>query len=201
MLLRLKKIIKTAIMGGLVVLLPSFLLVNIAIWLYQLIQSSTLPLVLGLNHYLQQPLWLVQFIIVALILSICLLMGLLIQNRLGAFFVERIESLILNRFPGYKSLKELVGYFLSNDKKSVFSHPVLVQPWGNDSWMTGFLVDSQNNTATVFIPTGPNPSTGLIVHVATNKLRTIDATSTEVFKTIIGCGVGSSAFYIKENHS
>lgn len=195
MFIRIKSIIKTAVMGGLVVLLPSFLLVNIVIWLFHLIQQATLPMVAFLSTYTQQHVWVSQLVVLFFILSVCLLTGLFIQNRLGAFFVERIESLILNRFPGYQSIKELVGHFLASEKKSLFSQPVLVCPWGNDTWMSGFLVDGDEQVATVFVPTGPNPSTGLVLHIRRENIRPIDAASSDVFKTIIGCGAGSTQFY------
>lgn len=195
MFIRIKKIIKTAIVGGLVVLLPSFLLINIIIWLFHLIQQATLPMVAFIDSYAQQPTWVSQLFVLLLILSVCLFTGLFIRNRLGAFFVERTESLILNRFPGYQSLKELVGYFLASDKKSVFSQPVLVCPWGSDTWMSGFLVDGDEDVATVFVPTGPNPSTGLVLHIRRENIRHIDAASSDVFKSIIGCGAGSTQFY------
>lgn len=195
MIQRIKKIIKTAIMGGLVVLLPSFLLINIAVWLFHLIQQATLPMVVFLSTYTHHQVWISQLIVLFIILSICLFTGLFIQNRLGAFFVERTESLILNRFPGYQSIKELVGYFLASEKKSLFSQPVLVNPWGNDTWMSGFLVDGDEQMATVFLPTGPNPSTGLVLHIRRENIRPIQASSSDVFKTIIGCGAGSTQFY------
>lgn len=195
MFIRIKRIIKTAIMGGLVVLLPSFLLINIAIWLFHLIQQATLPMVVFLSAAIQQPEWVSQLAVLLIILAICVFTGLFIQNRLGAFFVERTESLILNRFPGYQSIKELVGYFLASEKKSLFSQPVLVKPWGNDTWMSAFLVDEEGETVTVFVPTGPNPSTGLVLHTSKANTRPLDASSSEVFKTIIGCGAGSKQFY------
>lgn len=195
MLQRIKNLIKPALMGGLVVLLPSFLLINILIWLSGVVNTATLPMVRFISNQLELPLWVSQAMVLLLILFICLFTGLLIQNRLGAFLINRTESLILNRFPGYQSLKELVGYFLSPEKKSAFSQPVLACPWGDDTWLTAFLVDGDDVLATVFVPTGPNPSTGLILHIPREKIRPLNVSSSDAFKSVIGCGVGSSAFY------
>lgn len=185
--------IKPTLLGGLIVLLPSFLLVNIVIWLAAIINEATLPLVNFASNKLGLSMWFSQLLLLLSVIAACFFTGILIHNRLGAFIVEKTESIVLNRFPGYRSLKELVGYFLSPDKKSVFSQPVLVRPWGDDSWMTGFLMDEdENDTVTVFIPTAPNPSTGLILHTTQDRIKPLQVSGSEAFKNIIACGVGSA---------
>ncbi|HEY9033955.1 MAG TPA: DUF502 domain-containing protein [Pseudomonadales bacterium] len=192
--------IKPTLLGGVIVLLPAFLLFNILIWLTAIVHESTLPLVDFASQQLGLSLWFAQMLVLLLLIGICFVTGMLIRNRLGAFIVEKTESLVLNRFPGYQSLKELVGYFLSPDKKSVFSQPVLVCPWGNDTWMTGFLMDSDGQTSTVFVPTAPNPSTGLVLHVSSQQVQPLPVSGSDAFKNIIACGVGSASLLYRHKN-
>lgn len=191
-----KDFIKPTLIGGLIVLLPSFLLFNIVMWLLGLLHSATLPIILFFSKQLGFSAWFSQLIGLVVVLGVCFLMGMAIRNRLGAFIVDSIESMILNRFPGYKPLKDLVGYFLSPEKKSAFSQPALINPWGDETWLTGFVMDEgDSGLVTVFIPTAPNPSTGLILHLPARRIKKLDISGSEAFKSIIACGVGSASAY------
>lgn len=193
MIQRVNNFIKVTLMGGLVILLPSFLLVNIMMWLFGIIRDSTLPVVnifvdaFHMSHFISQ------LVVLGMIIAICFFIGITVRNRLGAFIIHGTEKAILSRFPGYVTLKELVGYFFSSDKKSAFSQPVLVRPWGDDTWLTGFFIEESSPThVTVFVPTAPNPSSGFIMHVTRERIKPLNVSGSDVFKTVIGCGVGSS---------
>jgi uncharacterized membrane protein len=193
---RINHFLKVTLMGGLVVLLPSFLLVNIALWLFGILHDSTKPVVSFISEDFHLSLFLSQLIVLALITAICFVTGILVRNRLGAILIQGTEKAILNRFPGYVTLKELVGYFFSTEKKSAFSQPVLVSPWGNEIWLTGFYIEKSSPThSTVFVPTAPNPSSGFILHVPDDRIRMVSTSSSEAFKTVIGCGSGSSVLF------
>ena len=193
MIQRINQFIKATLMGGLVVILPSILLLNILWWLNELMKDTTRPLVnvfvdnIGLSELLSQ------VIVISIVIGICFFLGVVIRNRVGAFLIQGAEKQILERIPGYSMIKELVGYFLASDKKSAFSSPALVQPWGTDVWLTGFIVEEINDTySTVFIPTAPNPlPVALFVICLSQKYVLLITVETEMFKTIVACGAGS----------
>lgn len=196
MIPKINNFIKATLMGGLVILLPSFLLVNIMIWMFGIIHDSTLPVVNIMGEYFKMSHFLSQMVVLGIITCICFFIGITVRNRLGAFLIHGTEKVILSRFPGYITLKELVGYFFSSDKKSAFSQPVLVRPWGEETWLTGFFIEKSSPThSTVFVPTAPNPSSGFIMHVPDERIKPVSTSSSEVFKTVIGCGSGSSMLF------
>ncbi|NJN52140.1 MAG: DUF502 domain-containing protein [Gammaproteobacteria bacterium] len=117
--------------------------------------------------------------------------GCLRQQPSGHRIFEWIESRTVGRLPGYKAIKEVVEYFGKNDRNP-FAKPVAVKFTDTVSF-TGFLADERGDSATVFVPTGPNPTTGLIVHVPLAHVTRLGTPGAEVLKTIIACGAGAQA--------
>jgi uncharacterized membrane protein len=55
----------------------------------------------------------------------------------------------------------------------------------------GFLSDERGDSCTVFLPTGPNPTTGLVVHVPRAQVEMLNVSSSDAMKTILACGAGA----------
>ncbi len=88
-------------------------------------------------------------------------------------------------------IKETVRQFLGK-KKTPFSSVALAQVFQNDNLMTAFITDSHSDERyTVFVPTGPNPTSGNIYHLKKQYVHHIDVTVEYVLRTIISCGAGS----------
>ena len=61
--------------------------------------------------------------------------------------------------------------------------------------MTGFITDTHGEFYTVFVPTGPNPTSGNIYHVHQSKLTRTNTPVDTGMKTIISCGAGSNEIF------
>ena len=95
--------------------------------------------------------------------------------------------------PGYSIIKETVAQFIGN-KKSPFSSAALVQIFGNETMVSAFVTDEhEDGSYTVFVPTGPNPTSGNIYHLPGKFVHPIDAPVEDLMRSIISCGAGSSA--------
>jgi uncharacterized membrane protein len=69
----------------------------------------------------------------------------------------------------------------------------LVQVFGNETPMTAFITDTHDDgRVTVFIPTGPNPTSGLIFHLKKEFVHPVNVTVEETMRSVIGCGAGST---------
>ena len=68
-----------------------------------------------------------------------------------------------------------------------------MRPFGNDTMMTGFVTDRNPDSpfTTVFVPTGPNPTSGNIYHIRNEFVSDLDVKIDIGMKTVIGCGAGS----------
>lgn len=181
--------IRNTLVGGFLVALPLILFVNLVIWLGEWFLDQATPLSTLLADDLDAPSWVGKALGIGIALAVCFTLGAFVSNTLGGRIFHWVESRTVGRLPGYKAIKEVVEYFGKNDRNP-FTRPVIVR-LSTDVALTGFLADERADSCTVFIPTGPNPTTGLIVHVQPTQITRLGAPGAEVLKTIIACGAGA----------
>ena len=88
--------------------------------------------------------------------------------------------------------KETVGQFIGN-KESPFSSVALAQIFGNETLVSAFITDKHaDGSYTVFVPTGPNPTSGNIFHLEAKYVYKIDVSVEDAMRSIISCGAGSA---------
>lgn len=193
---RLRNLFRTTALGGLVAILPLALIIIFFRWIINLIQKYLEPLVNLINT--ESELMIVALYIIAVIAIILLffLLGLFIQTRIGKFFRTVLEEQYLMKIPGYKIARETVMQFFGK-QKSFFREVVLVDIFNSGTLMTGFITDDHEDSdfITVFVPTGPNPTSGNIYHVSKEKVYRTKTTVDTGMKSIISCGAGSSNIF------
>ena len=74
---------------------------------------------------------------------------------------------------------------------------VLVDIFNSGALMTGFITDDQGDIISVFVPTGPNPTSGNIYHLQKERVTRTTAAVDVGMKTIISCGAGSAEVFAK----
>jgi len=200
---KIKSFIKTSLLGGLIVLLPVGILITVFMWVFGLIQDMVQPLtemVMAARPELQKLLAVV--VALGIIVAACFLVGVIVRTRVGRFIHEQLETHILKIAPGYSLIKETVQQFLGN-RPSPFSSVALVQIFGNETLVTAFVTESHDNGwYSVFVPTGPNPTSGNIFHLKPEYVHHVDQPVSDVMRSIISCGAGSDSIikaYEKEN--
>ncbi|MEA1886411.1 MAG: DUF502 domain-containing protein [Bacteroidota bacterium] len=193
---RLRNFFRTTALGGLVAILPLVLIIIFFRWIVNLIQRYLEPLVNLINT--ESELMIIALYILAVIAIIFLffLLGLFIKTRIGNFFRTILEEQYLSKIPGYKLARETVMQFFGK-QKSFFKEVVLVDIFNSGSLMTGFITDDHEDSdfLTVFVPTGPNPTSGNIYHVLKEKTIRTKTTVDIGMKSIISCGAGSSNIF------
>jgi uncharacterized membrane protein len=176
---RLKSFIKTSIIGGLAVILPTALLIIIFKWLFIKITDIIQPLT---NLFVTKTKFqeaAADAIVIATILAVFFTVGIFVRTQFGHLLQEYFENRLLKIAPGYS-------------RKSPFSTVALVRAFQNDTLMTAFITDQHDNgLCTVFVPTGPNPTTGFVFHLKKEFVHPIGVSVQEAFQSIIGCGAGS----------
>jgi len=203
MMRRIKKFFKNIMIGGLGVILPVFLICLVFYWIFDLTSDFLRPVgeligetgildplakTLHINGY---EVILAQVLAVILILAVCFVLGLIVSTRIGKFFHKFIESGILMKVPGYRVIREVLDQFF-NPQDVPFSSVVLARPYNDEVMLTGFVTDSKDaDYITVFIPTGPNPTSGNIFHIPKERVKKIDTPVDVALKSVIGCGAGS----------
>ncbi len=190
---RLKSFLKTSLLGGVVVILPVAILASVTIWVFRLITGLIEPLTRILIKDSQLNEYAAEFIVIVLIISACFFVGVLVRTRLGGFFYRLIENRILKLAPGYSMIKDTVLQIFGSRKDSPFSSVALAQVFGNETLVTAFITDTHaDGSYTLFVPTGPNPTSGLIYHVEGKYVHPINIPVQDAMRSIISCGAGSA---------
>jgi uncharacterized membrane protein len=195
MLKRTKNFFRTTLLGGLIVILPTIILVFAFKWLFGIVGNGIKPLTDLVVNTVPLPDRYDQMIAPAIVISViilgCFFVGLFVRTRVGKWIYNGFEGSILTRAPGYKMVKETVNQFLGK-KKSPFSSVALVRIYENDTKVTAFITDRHDNgTVTVFVPTGPNPTSGFIYHLNEQYVHPIDISVEDAMRSVISCGAGS----------
>lgn len=187
---------KTTLIGSLAAVLPFGLLFLFVRWIIVLIEKFLEPLVNLFNTSSRISTIIVYLIMVASILTLFFFFGLFIRTQFGRILLRHIEKAYLMKIPGYKTSREIVQQFFGSSR-SFFSEVVLVDIFGTGVLMTGFITDYQESRKyiTVFVPTGPNPTSGLIYHMPKEKVFRSNVPVDVAIKSIISCGAGSSQVF------
>lgn len=187
---RIKEFFRTTVIGGVTVLLPGVVLLLILRWVWVNLQRALAPISDPVVTWWGLTEWQADLLGLLVVVAACFAVGLVVRVSLGRRLIHWFESSTVARLPGYGSIKEVISYFARQDQ-AVFSQPVLVTPTAGGPQLTGFVADRYGDTVTVFVPTGPNPTSGLIIHVPAERVVMLRMPVNRVFKTIISCGVGS----------
>ncbi len=190
---KLISVLKTTVIGGLVVILPSIIVFILFNWLYVKITDLIQPLTsLIINSGIRIPEFVADIVVIAIITGICFFLGLLVRTGFGRFIHEKLENKLARFAPGYSLVKETVTQFLGKNK-SPFSQVALVQLFENKTLATAFITDEhKNGMFSVFVPTGPNPTTGQIFHLEPQYVHKVDVKIEAAMRSIISCGAGSA---------
>ncbi len=186
-----KDYINTTLIGGFLVILPLAILLIVLNWIFKLILQFISPITNLMTFGGSIDNFVANILAIAIVLMICFGMGFLMKTAMGSYLWHQFDEKLLQKIPLYKGISETVKQF-SNREKMPFSRVVLVDVFGNDTRMTGFITDEHDNDrVTIFVPTGPNPTNGFIFHVKKHQIQEIDVSVEEAMKSIIGVGTGS----------
>jgi len=179
-----------------VALAPLTLIILLFRWLINVIGRLLTPVVDQLlqnpdpNPFFKFSLYLITF---AVILLFFFMIGIIVRTRL-AVFLNKAEDRYLMKIPGYKLARDTVKQFFGKNR-SFFREVVLVDIFKTGVLMTGFITDDQGEIITVFVPTGPNPTSGNIYHLPHAQVFRTGASVDKGMKSIISCGAGSSEVF------
>lgn len=192
---------RRALIGGLLVILPIAILAFFFRWLFRLITDLVAPVSDLLIRQYDFPQLTADVLTLAIIILLCFIVGTLVSTRVGRwahrFFEQRLERFA----PGYRMVKEIVNQFLGEQESSPFSQGQVarVKLFGpNIETTVTALITSRHadGQVTVFVPTGPNPTSGMIYHLPDSLVELYpDIKVDSAMRTIISCGAGSGALF------
>ena len=196
---KLREFVKSTLVGGLLVVLPLAIFAFVLVWVFNLIHRAISPLTKLIPAESSTQIILADIVVVLILICVCFLVGAVVRTRLGTWIYLLLETNLLRRAPGYSLIKETVSQFLGN-KKSPFSSVALARIFDNDTLVSVFVTDThEDGSYTVFMPTGPNPTSGNIYHLPGENVIPVDVSVEDAMRSIISCGAGSSVLIAKYN--
>lgn len=189
-----RKFIVNIFIGGAIVLLPIIIIFQIGQWLFDVFQQTTQPLTYLLMRelHITEPAAL-GLTLIAIFVAFSFI-GMVVRTRIGHGIYLLLENITLVKIPGYTTIKDIVAQ-ITGKQKGLFKKVVLVKVGNTGVSATGFVVDEINeHYSSVFIPCGPNPTTGFILHMRNEDILVMNISVETAMKTVIACGSGSSQF-------
>jgi uncharacterized membrane protein len=135
---------------------------------------------------------------IILLLLVLYLVGLIVSNIVGRRVLDGLEDLI-DHVPGFKAIyrlgKQLSGTLSQSGEQALFRRPVLVPYAAPNQWQIGFVTGTLRSEETdeemlrVFVPTPPNPATGLVYIVKASNVRDPGWTVEEAMQCLMSGGI------------
>lgn len=186
-----QEFLKSTVIGGLLVILPTAILLFVFTWVFGLVQKLISPLTGILREKSVFQGIIADLLVLALVIAICFAVGVIVRTRLGKWTYSKLESQILLKAPGYSLIKQTLAQFLGQ-KKTPFSSVALCRIYSNETLVTAFVTDEHSDGSyTVFVPTGPNPTSGNIFHLPAANVYPVNVSIEDTMRSIISCGAGS----------
>ena len=192
---------KKSAIGGLIILLPIAILWMGFNWLFRLVTDLIQPLTSVVVNFIGLPEVIGDILVLAVMVVFCFGVGYLVSTQLGAYLHSKFDARLAKLAPGYRMVKEIVDQFFGDQSKSPFANGevALVRVFGEHSGteVTGIVTSKhENGRYTVFVPTGPNPTSGNMYHVNESQVTLLPGVKVEdMMRTIIACGAGSGDLF------
>ncbi len=196
-----RKFFKTSLLGGLVVILPVAILGFFFKWLFKLVTDLIQPLADFASALYPFPGIIADIVVIVIILLSCFFVGVLVTTKLGNLLHRAFDDVLQHLAPGYRTVKEVVVQLFGSAGNSPFSNGMVarVKIFGVNcpTEITGLVVDrSADDIFTIFVPTGPNPTSGNIYHVQKEQVTLYPGIKLDsAMRTVIACGAGSAELF------
>lgn len=178
---------RTTLIGGVLVVLPVYLAVLLLAKGLQGLLGLLAPVAAQLPAAVE-----LRGVLAALLLvAVCFLTGLIVRTGPGLRAVDAFQHAILERIPGYATLRSLVRR-LSGETDDASFQPALVQM--DDGVALGFIVEVVDaGRVVVLFPSVPTPAAGNLLVIDAARVQALDVPFTTAFQVFARWGSGTAA--------
>ena len=183
----LTELIKTTLIGGLLVILPIYL----SILLVAKLLASVLALLSPVTAAIPASAQFRQVVAIVIVLAVCLVVGLLVRTNVGLRAKNAFEHSVLEKIPGYTMVRDLAKRISGDETESAF-RPALVEL--EDALSPAFIIEElEDGRYTVLVPSVPTPAAGALFILPRERVHPVDVPFTQAVKVISRWGVGAGA--------
>lgn len=175
--------LRTTVIGGLIVVLPIWLVGLVLIRGLGQIKSAIEPLTKVTSAF-APPI----AIAVLVLLFSCFLIGLLLQTASGSRLVNRLERRFTELVPGYSLFRGLTLGATGGAQNGL--KPALIG--SGDNLEFGVVMEQANGFTTVFMPSAPSATSGSVRIVPDSSVRPLDMPLRKLLSCMSHYGEGAS---------
>ncbi len=127
---------------------------------------------------------------IAAVVLVCFLGGLVARRATAQRMRTKVDQLLLGSFPGYAFVKGLAENMQQSEEIASSFVPVLVK-FGDFSQVAFETGRMPGGVVAIYLPGAPNPWSGNVVFVLTERVKKLPVSITEALKIIRALGRGS----------
>jgi uncharacterized membrane protein len=181
------KALKSTLITGLFIVLPAWLALLLFLKILVKLGVIVKPIAGHMPKEINHP----TIIALVVFILICLLVGALFHTAIGKIIGHAIQDTILNRIPGYASLRAIAAQTAGLESETDFQPALIVVEDG--CLAPAFLIEThEGGFSTVFMPSVPTPMAGGIFIMPSERVHVIDVPVPTMMKCISKWGSGSS---------
>lgn len=200
---RFNTFIKQSIIGGLLIISPVVILFFALRWAFYKVSELIQPLAEPLARNVNAPGIVIDMLVILLILTGCFIVGNIATTGTGRWLHDKFDQVMARLAPGYNLVRDILHQIFGDTKDSAFKKGDVARAklFGPDipTEVTGIVTSTHSSGwYTVFVPTGPNPTSGMIYHLPPEQVELLHHIKVEeALRTIIACGAGSGDIFEK----
>jgi len=186
-----RKFILTTVLGGVLFLIPFVLVVVLLGKGFMIMRTIAEKVDMLLPWDSVAGLPIVDVLAVLFLISCCFIAGLVARSSWARDLRNRVDDLLLQLVPGYAWIKGMTGS-VSNEEAAAGFKPVWIRL--DDQYQVGFEVERcEGDLVAVFLPGAPDPRTGTLSYVESDRIEDLDSSFNDVSKNFRRLGMGSAA--------
>lgn len=186
--------LKTTALGGLLIIIPIFVLLFLFAQLLFAVYTIGLEVVSTMPEFVPNNPTFILLIALAAIVGTCFFTGLVIKTRIGRSIGDQFEKRIATWIPMYKPIRSLTRRFAGVDEEQFA--PVEVDLHGSAARAIGFLVETlPDGRFSVFVPGSPVATMGHVYLLPAELVTRLDATTTGAMNAVAQWGIEASSLY------
>lgn len=192
------KFFKSALVNGLVILLPVVLVFLAIKEIFAMLVGIATPIAdlfpAGTFDHVKET----EIIAVLLIVGMAVILGILSKVKAGRVVGHGIEKYMLYKIPMYRMLKSLVGAFLDLESEDSFK-PAMLENDSGDMEPVYVVEDRGRPRVVVLVPWAPTAFAGSVKLVGRERIHYLNVTLDEFSLSLTHLGTGLSEL-LSENH-
>jgi uncharacterized membrane protein len=186
-----RKFILTTVLGGVLFLIPFIIVVVVLGKGFRIMRiiAEKVDLFLPVDSVVGLPM--IDLLAILFLFSCCFIAGFVAKSSWGRNIQNRIDDLLLQLVPGYAWIKGMTSSVSAEEAAGVFK-PVWIRL--DDQYQVGFEVERcEGGLVAVFLPGAPDPRTGTLSYVESDRVDDLDSSFKDVAKNFRRLGLGSAA--------